>query len=382
MIAENNELIVAHSVGSWLPLTEIWIYKQIEWQKNYRNIILANELSGEHPPFDSLYVSERAAAISRLANRIYRRITRRDLIKDSVLSKFPTVLLHSHFGPTGWADLHLMHKRRHITRFYGFDIDKLPNSFPVWEERYKKLFENCDAFLTEGPFMKESLVRRGCAEEKIFIHPLGTDVAQIPFKQRQYDGYLRVLMACRFTEKKGLIYALEGISKAYHDLNCKAMLVTIVGDSIGVPNEELYKAKMLDIVEKNKIGHIVTLAGNMPYDDLMKISLDHNVFLHPSITASDGDCEGGYPVVLLDMMASGMPVVATVHCDIPFVVPDGRYGVLCREKNSDDIAKALSNIMSGDIEFDSHIISDYVKDKFNWNIRGEALAKIYGQVMR
>jgi len=46
----------------------------------------------------------------------------------------------------------------------------------------------------------------------------------------------------------------------------------------------------------------------------------HRVFLHPSITASDGDTEGGAPVCITEMLAAGMPVVSTTRCDIPEVV--------------------------------------------------------------
>lgn len=370
-------MTVAHSVYSWLPLTENWIHRQIEYQKRYENIVLATCLTPEYPSVKNLFVSKEAAFPLRLAGKLYKKLSGRDILKDRVLSVYEQVLLHSHFGPVGWADIHLRNKRWHITRFYGYDIDKLPNTQSMWNHRYKELFDKCDAFLVEGPFMMQSLVRRGCPAEKVFVHMLGTDVDNIPFKNREFNCKLNILMASRFTEKKGLTYALEGIGKAYNYLGCKNITVTIIGDSDGSPNEERYKQSMLEAIRKYKIEGIVTMLGKKSYSELLKISLDNNIFLHPSVTAADGDCEGGYPVVLLDMMASGMPIISTRHCDIPEVVSGESLGLLCKERNSDEIANALHTIMEGKLTLDSKVISDYVREKFSWYKRGEELVRIY-----
>ncbi len=49
----------------------------------------------------------------------------------------------------------------------------------------------------------------------------------------------------------------------------------------------------------------------------------HHLFLSPSVTAPDGDSEGGAPVSIIEAAATGMPVVSTTHCDIPQAVDDG-----------------------------------------------------------
>ncbi len=373
---------MAHSVYQWLPLTENWIHRQAESQKRYTSIILASQLTLSYPHFGELYASDNLPFISRFANKILRGLTHRDVFKDSILSRYDNVLLHSHFGPTGWSDIHLRNKKRHITRFYGYDIDKLPNTQPIWQERYKELFERCTAFLVEGPFMKQSLVKRGCPPEKIYVHALGTDVERIPYKQRHLNGRLKILMAGRFTEKKGMVYAIEGIAKAYNDLQCKDMAVTIIGDSDGSEQSEKYKTLMMDLISENKIDHIIHWVGMKSYEEMMQIALDHNLFLNPSVTAADGDCEGGYPVVLLDMLASGMPVASTVHCDIPKVISDARLGILSKERDSDGIARVLQDIVIGKTTFDSRVISDHIRNTFNWGVKGAELAAIYEQVMR
>jgi colanic acid/amylovoran biosynthesis glycosyltransferase len=64
-----------------------------------------------------------------------------------------------------------------------------------------------------------------------------------------------------------------------------------------------------------------------------------DICLQPSRTAADGDSEGGAPTVILEAQALGIPVVATNHADIPFVVP--RPSELVPENDVDALAGAL-----------------------------------------
>ena len=59
------------------------------------------------------------------------------------------------------------------------------------------------------------------------------------------------------------------------------------------------------------------------------------------MTASDGDTEGGAPVTLIELSATGMPIVSTTHCDIPNVVRDGKSGLLAPERDVDGLAERL-----------------------------------------
>lgn len=62
----------------------------------------------------------------------------------------------------------------------------------------------------------------------------------------------------------------------------------------------------------------------VPYDRLLDEIARHHVFLSPSVTAPDGDSEGGAPVTIIEAAASGMPVVNSTHCATPEAVYDGR----------------------------------------------------------
>lgn len=50
---------------------------------------------------------------------------------------------------------------------------------------------------------------------------------------------------------------------------------------------------------------------------------------------------GGAPVVLLNAQATGMPVISTVHCDIPEEVINGETGLLTQEKDIDSLSESI-----------------------------------------
>jgi colanic acid/amylovoran biosynthesis glycosyltransferase len=65
-----------------------------------------------------------------------------------------------------------------------------------------------------------------------------------------------------------------------------------------------------------------------------------DLFLLPSVTASDGD-EEGTPTVLLEASWARLPVVSTRHAGIPEIVLDGETGVLVAEGDATALANAL-----------------------------------------
>jgi colanic acid/amylovoran biosynthesis glycosyltransferase len=91
---------------------------------------------------------------------------------------------------------------------------------------------------------------------------------------------------------------------------------------------------------------VVRWTGFQPYPVFQRALLEHDLFLSPSRTAEDGDNEGGAPVSLIEAQATGMPIVATRHCDIPEVVVEGESGLLSEERDVDGIAASLERMIA------------------------------------
>jgi colanic acid/amylovoran biosynthesis glycosyltransferase len=63
----------------------------------------------------------------------------------------------------------------------------------------------------------------------------------------------------------------------------------------------------------------------------------------PSVTAANGDMEG-IPVAMMEAMASGLPVVSTIHSGIPELIEDDATGYLVPEGDVGALAARLSRL--------------------------------------
>ena len=87
----------------------------------------------------------------------------------------------------------------------------------------------------------------------------------------------------------------------------------------------------------------IHFVGELPPRELRDLLYEHHVLLQASVRATDGDAEGGLPVILLEAAASGLPLIGSRHCDIPEIVVDGQTGWLCAER---DVAALTDAILS------------------------------------
>ena len=98
------------------------------------------------------------------------------------------------------------------------------------------------------------------------------------------------------------------------------------------------------IARADLAGH-VDLLGYLPYPAYREELARAHFLLAPSCTARDGDTEGGAPVCLLEAQASGLPVVATTHCDIPAVTLPGKSALLAPERDAVALARCLEELL-------------------------------------
>lgn len=376
-----SKVNVAHIVGSFLPITENWIYNQIINIKDFYPIVLAYKKEN----LDSFLFKEVYSVVDDhgFVGLWYQKILRKlfygyyPYFKE-IIKRNGVCLLHSHFGTTGYYTMLLNRefKLPHIVTFYGYDVSSLAR-IPKWQKRYIQLFEEVDMFLIEGPHMKKCLIELGCEEKKIIVQHLGVDLTKLPFydKENRERKKIKIMIAASFVEKKGIPYAIRAFAEAKKAYS--AIELTIIGD--GKMRDEL---KVL--VEDLKISDDVRFLGYVEPERLYQEMLNSDIFLSPSITAIDGNTEGGAPVALIEAQAMGLPVVSSFHADIPEVVIDGVTGFLSPEKDVENIAKKLEMLVS-DPELRSKFGNagrKHVEDNFNLFDQVLMLENIYGALLK
>lgn len=289
-------------------------------------------------------------------------------------------ILHSHFGHYGWAELGAARAAgvKHVVTFYGLDVNFLPRQDPRWpQKRYPELFADIDLILCEGSHMGQCIADLGCPPQKIKIQHLGVRIGEIAFTPRSWrkDEPLRVLIAASFREKKGIPYALEALAKIQERVDLE---ITIIGDAGSELRNQREKEKILEVITRHGFKKIRRL-GYQPQHVLMQEAYQHHVFLSPSVTAADGDTEGGAPVSLIEMSASGMMIVSTTHCDIPEVIVHGETGLLAPERDVEGLVAHLNWLIDHPASWETmtqrgraHVLKHY-----DASTQGEQLTRHY-----
>jgi colanic acid/amylovoran biosynthesis glycosyltransferase len=173
----------------------------------------------------------------------------------------------------------------------------------------------------------------------VVMHPLGVDVDSMPTRIRELKSgeALRLLFAGTFREKKGVEYVVRAAALAR--ARGVRLHLTLVGDAAQKPGDKETKEAIVREIAASGLHDVVTHYPYIEFTQLVQLALASHIFVAPSITSASGDAEGT-PFVLQQMMATSMPVIATTHSDIPFVMGPYR-DLLVPERDADAIARRI-----------------------------------------
>lgn len=326
--------------------TQNWMYEHLRFVPNYTPLVLCDLLENreEFPELEAWLLNRES-----LPRRVWTRLTGNCLLPGEFwkLKQRNPRVLHSHFGYVAVGDLQL-HQTLAIpwvVGFYGADVYQVAQ-YPGWEAKYARVFARAEKILALGPVMAQALKKLGCPEHKVVIHALGVDTKSLPWRPRilRPKETLKVLFAGNaFREKKGVRYLIEGVALARR-AGVNLELCILGGGKIEKAGDEKTKAQIFELITRLGLEDITQYHPFVPFITLLEFALASHIFVAPSITATDGDSEGT-PFVVQQMMATGMPVITTVHSDNPYLF--GRHShLLIPEQDAQAIAERIQDYVT------------------------------------
>lgn len=282
-------------------------------------------------------------------------------------------IIHCHFGPNGIKGLALKRMGlitgKLITSFHGYDITKYISKYGATV--YHQLFAQGDLFLPISKHWQNQLIELGCKQDKIRVHRMGVNCEKFTFTPRQYHHSqpIQILTIARLVEKKGVEYGIRAVAQlaSTHPNIC----YKIIGD--GCLNESLQVLiQRLNIVDK------IELLGWKEQSEIREILNQSQILIAPSITSRDGDQEG-IPVVLMEAMAMGIPVISTLHSGIPELVKDGVTGFLVPEKDVEALSQKIKYLIENPQVWEKigHAGRKFIEENHNQILLNRELVDIY-----
>lgn len=282
----------------------------------------------------------------------------------------------SHFGTCGVLADQLREvgilKGSLATVFHGFELSRKDILFE-YRNKYKQLFERGDVFLPISEMWRDKLLELFCDSNKIHVIRMGIDVDKITYSPKdEMQTPLKIISVCRLTEKKGIEYVIRACSL----LKAKGMQFTYTIVGFG----ELQKY-LDELIISLGLQDNVKIIGFRPQSEIHSLLKSSDIFVLPSITASNGDMEG-IPVSLMEAMASGLPLISTFHSGIPELISNEKTGWLCNEKDYHAIARVLYDISKN--VYDIRKITDCARVKiendFNQKVEIYKMANILERI--
>jgi colanic acid/amylovoran biosynthesis glycosyltransferase len=232
--------------------------------------------------------------------------------------------VHAHFANVGSDVAQLASELSGGSLGWSFTMHGSTEFYDVREHRLADKVRSAGFVVCVSDFTRSQLMMWVGDEhwDKLRVVRCGVDTSAFtPASRDGRAGPLRILCVSRLVLGKGLTLLFE----AARGVDAE---IVLVGDG---PERQRLERRAAEL------GVDVTFTGAVGQDEIRRHYAEADVFCLPSFAE-------GVPVVLMEAMASGLPVVATRITGIPELVEEGVSGLLVRPARADELAVALGEL--------------------------------------
>jgi glycosyltransferase involved in cell wall biosynthesis len=177
---------------------------------------------------------------------------------------------------------------------------------------------------------------QGAYSDKVAVIHCGVNADKFTFRidettHQKKLGEFKILCVGTLHEVKGQTYLIQA---------CQKLLSAGINFSCHFIGDGPDKKVLSELVAKLDLNEKIVFHGRQTQDQIANFLQDVDVLVAPSVPTSDGRREG-IPVVLIEAMSSGVPVIASNISGIPELVLNEQSGLLTPPRDSDALFIAL-----------------------------------------
>jgi glycosyltransferase involved in cell wall biosynthesis len=221
----------------------------------------------------------------------------------------------------------------------GTDINLYP-SFPLVRQMLKATLNKAHGLISVSEALKNAMQGLGVPPDRIFVIPNGVDTSK--FYPVPKD---RARKSLKLPDDKRILLSVGGLvsGKGFHHLinalhllrtqhQVHDLMLIIAGEGIFRPELEL-------LIRKLQLQADVKLAGDIPHEELRLWYSAADLFCLAS-------SREGWPNVVLEALACGVPVAATAVGGIPEIIRLPHIGRLTQSNDHQSMAKLIEEALA------------------------------------
>ena len=221
----------------------------------------------------------------------------------------------------------------YVLHIHGRGIkNKYNESNFLIKKLYKVIFGDAAGVIILGERLKEDIDFL-VDKEKIYVVPNGIPDAKCKEEIKGYDKY-RITFLSNMKEEKGVFIVVKSIPKVIKEIGKNGVELKFIFAG-GWPNHEIEK-KFYKEINTLEVGKYVKYLGRVSENEKGDLLCNSNIFIFPTYLKHEA-----HPVVILEAMRAGLPVIATNIGAIPEIVDDGVTGFIIPPRDSDVLAEKI-----------------------------------------
>lgn len=268
--------------------------------------------------------------------KVYQAASYLFRIAGNIISYKPQ-LIYFTVSPTGFAFyrdasyilLMKLLRAKILIHLHGKGIDKASHESKVKRSIYKIVFKNIRIICLSDRLSEDiKNVYNGIP----FIVPNGIRVENLSNHISRPDTTVpEILYLSNFIKNKGVLILLDALNILKN--NGYQFKTVLVGAPSDVTNEMLENTMLV-----NGLNNYIQVAGPLLGEEKFKAYKAADLFVFPTYNDS-------FPLVTLEAMQFGLPVISTFEGSIPDIVVDNETGMLVERENSNTLAEKIGELL-------------------------------------
>jgi glycosyltransferase involved in cell wall biosynthesis len=228
-----------------------------------------------------------------------------------------------------------------------------------------------DSFISVGKVKPENVVVTPNGVDTQFFNP----TINVEAIRTKYDleGKLTVLFVGQLTKIKGVEHLIKAANIIINEFGRINVVFMLVGPlTFGTLEKPIDMEEMLGYIRRHNLERNILFTGPLALDEVRMLYVASDIFVLPSLAEGD-------PLVVVEAMASGRPVIASRVGGIPHKIRDGWNGFLIDPANEQQLADKIKYLVDNPEERRSMGANSrkYAEEQFDWKKVAERLSSIY-----